>query len=117
MSDSVSISFVRHVKDYAWESGAEDEESVSIYSHHGGKILVKLAQDFIETLDGPSSADPITRREPDALVAPFINMLDEDFTMHFRIDAKPMVVADNGHWQIDVYTGKAKKIMEAEKHE
>jgi len=118
MSDSVSISFVREPKKDIM-GAIEREESVTIYTTWGGKALVNIASDFIDSLGEQMSGDPLMRREPDALVGPFINMLSDDVAICMRVLPTEDRIKNtvNGHWQIDVYTGKAKKIMEAEKHE
>jgi len=119
MGDRVSISFVRRASGKTWEYEKGDLESVTIGNHWGGMTLVELAKDFIESLGEPGHGDPISRREPSALIAPFINMLEESFASDLRVVRSPKEYdnSDRGHWQVDVYTGKAKKIMEAEKNE
>jgi len=121
MSDSVSISFVREPRKGIM-GAIEREESVTIYTTSGGMSIVKLASGFIDALNGifkGFSGSPISRREPDALIAPFISAMSEDIIATMRVLPTESRIKNtvNGHWQIDVYTGKAKKIMEAEKHE
>lgn len=100
MGERVAISFIRYVRGESWEFGAEDEESVTIYSHYGGdnsgSYLVLLATNFIKSLLGPEHGDPISRREPDALVPAFIQTIPKDVVD--RIYSRRSPSLDWGHW-------------------
>lgn len=101
MGNRISISFVNHT--------LEDQESVTICSHWAGLTLVRLAEAFVESLEPSRVLTPFTRREPSALIAPFLNMLEESFASTVEVVPTPKDCddSDNGHWDIDVFTASA----------
>jgi hypothetical protein len=119
MGDRVSISFVKV------EKGKVTEESVALFHHWGGQDFPKFAQEYIKGLlkDNPTGKDqrhcyPLERREPSIVMVDFIRHLivtDKQTesiksSIYLGKDRNDGDNSDNGHFQIDVDTGKFEEI-------
>lgn len=112
MGDRISISFTDG-----------DDESVALFSHWGGADFLKSAEKFVEELNNKvkyDAYDPATRREPQWMMVDFILWLgmtqDGEANLHSSSpflylgkDGNDGDNSDNGHWVVDVKTGKAKE--------
>lgn len=108
MGDRVSISFT---------DGSD--ESVALFCHCGGSEFADLAKEYIKDLDGKIGTDkhtmPLDRREPSTVMVDFVLWLQERKELerpvmsnyYFGKDGSDGDNSDNGHFKIDVRTGKA----------
>ena len=107
MGNRVSISFIN-----------KTEESVTLFSHWGGKEFVDTAVDYVEdlrrkVLNPDSLSDPISRLEPATVMVDFIRAITVNVSLvrsdlYLGKDCKCGDNSDNGHFKIDLKTAKAK---------
>ena len=108
MGDRISISFVFDGQD----------ESVTLFSHWGGRRLLNLVRQYLKVLDNLcplESFDPIQRREPPTVMVDFIAWLNQIEKLtpcmsshdHYYLgkDDEDGDNSDNGHWVVELKTG------------
>ena len=110
MGDRISISFVH---------GGQDE-SVTLFSHWGGREFLLKVRGYIESLDRkcpPDTMQPLQRREPSTIMVDFIAWLaseDQESIIpltpsldHYYLgkDEEDGDNSDNGHWVVELKTG------------
>ena len=110
MGDRISISFVFDGQD----------ESVTLFSHWGGRRLLNLVRQYLKALDNfcpPAEYDPLQRREPNTIMVDFIVWLASEAIEELT----PLMPShnhcylgktdqegdnsDNGHWVVELKTG------------
>ena len=99
MGERIAISFVNG-----------GEKSVVLWSHFGDKKFLWNAQRWVRNLEKKSDDDPITRREPCAVVAEFMRSSygkEVDAIVPTFDDAW---MPDHGFWEIDLYTGQKTEV-------
>ena len=110
MGDRISIQF---------QNGKD--KSIVVFHHWGGKQFVSDAQTYIRSLlkrqkgiKGKGCIYPLDRREPQTVVVDFLSKLTGgqtiESTIYLGTDENDGDNSDNGHWIIDVNTGKARRI-------
>jgi len=135
MGDRVSVSFKQNVKMYNAKERKEKEyreESPALFHHWGGTTFPKFAFDWFKSIKkkyGNGGGDPFTRMEPRNLMVQLIahlrnhadlrydsfNKKTKDFdtddellsySIYLGKDGNDGDNSDNGHYTIDVDTGK-----------
>ena len=110
MGDRISISFVFDKQD----------ESVTLFSHWGGREFLLKVREYIESLDRKcplESMQPLQRREPSTVMVDFIAWLASENQEsiipltpsldHYYLgkDDEDGDNSDNGHWVVELKTG------------
>ena len=105
MGDRTSIQFVN-----------DDEKSPVFYEHNGGIALLHEVDEFLEVLKqnfplNERCNDPITRREPSAILVMFVAKYVKyqlTFSGGYRLRDSDVFYRnnDNGHWIINLKTMK-----------
>ena len=107
MGNRVSVSFINN-----------DEESVTLFNHWGGKefadFAVKYVKDLRRRVKDSKISDPIARLEPNTVMVDFIRAITSGIslvrdTLYLGKDDKDGDNSDAGHWVIDVIKAKAKQ--------
>jgi hypothetical protein len=130
MGDRVSVSFKQNVKMYNAKKQKEQEyreESPALFHHWGGTELPKVAFEWFKKVKIAASkiggSDPFTRLEPRNLMVQLIGTLAREkwdqystgtgkhdtwmtHSMYLGKDGNDGDNSDNGHYTIDVDTGK-----------
>ena len=130
MGDRVSVSFKQNVKMYNAKKQKEQEyreESPALFHHWGGTELPKVAFEWFKKVKIAASkiggSDPFTRLEPRNLMVQLIGTLAREkwdqystgtgkhdtwmtHSMYLGKDENDGDNSDNGHYTIDVDTGK-----------
>lgn len=104
MGDRISIRFVNKRKGM----------SVVLFSHWDGKELLKEAKNYLKQLPKGSHTTPLDRREPKTVMVDFIRHLTTGFSVvdsnyYLGVNENDGDNSDNGHYDIDVMTGKVKQ--------
>jgi hypothetical protein len=111
MGDRVSINFYNPNK---WEGTGE--MSVTLFSHWGGMDFVREAKDYVEALKKEAvekgSCMPLHRLDVQTVMVDFIRHITKgeervDSNLYLGRDPDEGDNSDNGHWTIDLVTGKA----------
>ena len=108
MGDRISISFVFDSED----------ESVTLFSHWGGRRVLSLVRHFLMELEKscpPDTFDPLQRREPNTVMVDFIGWLATNEKLTPLISSHDHYYlgktdedgdnSDNGHWVVELKTG------------
>jgi hypothetical protein len=130
MGDRVSVSFKQNVKMYNAKKQKEQEyreESPALFHHWGGTELPKVAFEWFKKVKIAASkiggSDPFTRLEPRNLMVQLIGTLAREkwdqystgtgkhdtwmtHSLYLGKDGQDGDNSDNGHYTIDVDTGK-----------
>lgn len=96
MGDRVSISF---------RNG--NEESVTLFSHWGGKPFVVEAFNYIQTLPTGRTVMPLDRCEPNTIMVDFIRHLTKgqdrvESNLYLGAHSEDGDNSDNGHFTLDL---------------
>jgi hypothetical protein len=94
-----------------------DQASVVLFHHWGGRDFVTLAQRYLEDLHEEietctNGSGPLERLEPSTVMVDFIRLVttgEERIHQGLYLGRTPLEGdnSDNGHFEIDVATGKA----------
>lgn len=100
MGNRVSVSFKK-----------DDEESVVLFSHWGGREFAQGAKEYVKQLKKrphhPNFSTPLSRRDPETVMVDFIrhitkNLPEVDGDLYLGKDENDGDNSDNGHFTIDV---------------
>ena len=101
MGDRISIQFVK-----------EEQLSVVLCSHWRGKDFLKDVKKYLKGLGKTETKlYPLDRREPQTIMVDFVRYLTKDLQrvdsdLYFGFNKNDVDNSDNGHFYIDLKTGK-----------
>ena len=112
MGDRISMSFRNEKESFC-------KESVVLFSHWGGRSFLKQAKTYINKLRKKISKNdistPLSRLEPNTVMVDFIRHITKGFKgvdsdLYLGKSSDDGDNSDNGHFTIDVNTGRVKEL-------